>query len=226
LPSAWLPVDQSWQVVWLVSAAVLLTVLRGFLSNKKQVLLVSSLLLAVLLLGATSSTLLQTRSVELRTFENSSALVILTEGQAVVVDADAEGVTQANNLAEKQVLYSFGEDDAQAAAVILQQTKPEAALIREDTAREIVSYLPEGIKLLNSADPTLLSEEFRLSIHEGYRLIEIDGLCVLKLLDGYVIINNTAELPAAAIIVDGDGMIHQTAKPDGEPTRVLRFRTD
>ena len=226
LPSAWLPVDQSWQVVWLVSAAVLLTVLRGFLSNKKQVLLVGSLLLAVLLLGATSSTLLQTRSVELRTFENSSALVILTEGQAVVVDADAEGVTQANNLAEKQVLYSFGEDDAQAAAVILQQTKPEAALLREDTAREIVSYLPEGIKLLNSADPTLLSEEFRLSIHEGYRLIEIDGLRVLKLLDGYVIINNTAELPAADIIVDGDGMIHQTAKPDGEPTRVLRFRTD
>ncbi|MBR5559575.1 MAG: ComEC/Rec2 family competence protein [Oscillospiraceae bacterium] len=225
LPGAWLPIDKLWQVVWLFGAALVLTLLKNRMHSRKKLLLVGSSLLAVLLVGAASSMLLQSHAVELRTFENSGSLVILLDGQAVVVDADPNGAKQAANLANKQVLYSFEEGKAQTAALVLQQIKPQAALLEQDTAREITPYLPEEIKILNSNETAALMEGFSLTVCEGYRLIEIDGLRVLKLLNGYAIINNGTEFPAADIIVDGEGMIHQTAQPQ-QAVRILRFRTN
>ena len=211
-------------LVWLAAAAVVLSLLVLFLAGKKsRNLLAGVSLVAALLVGAVSSALLQGNVVELRTFEGSNSLLILQADQAVLVDADREGVYQANLLAAEQVLYTFEQREAQEAALLLQETKPRAALLWQDTAREISPYLPETITLLDAAHPVDLAEGFRLQAGEGCTRLELNGIRVLKIADGYVIMETGTESLNANLLVDGDGMIHNLAE-QSEPGRCLRLR--
>lgn len=224
LPASWLPIDRSWQMVWLAAAAVVLSLLVLYPAKKKsRNLLAGASLTAVLLVGMVSSALVQGNVVELRTFEDSGSLLILRDDQAVLVDADREGAYQAELLAPEQVLYTFGQQNAQEAAILLQDTKPQAALLWQDTAREISPYLPAEITLLDAARPVRLAEGISLRAGEGYTLLELDGIRVLKIAGGYVIMETGTGFPVADLLVDGGGMIHHMAEPGGE-SRSLRLR--
>ncbi len=179
-------------------------------------------LTAVLLVGMVSSALVQGNVVDLRTFEGSDSLLILRDDQAVLVDADREGAYQAALLAPEQVLYTFGQQNAQEAAILLQEAKLQAALLWQDTAREISPYLPTEITLLDAARPVRLAEGISLRAGEGYTLLELDGIRVLKIADGYVIIESRTEFPVAHLLVDGGGLIHNMAEP-GEGSHSLRL---
>lgn len=197
--------------------------MRKIRPSKGRNLLAGVSLTAALLVGMVSSTLVQGNVVELRTFEDSTSLLILQDDQAILVDADREGTYQADLLASRQVLYTFGQQNAREAAIVLQDAKPQAALLWQDTAREISPYLPAEIALLDAAQPVQLAEGVSLQAGEGYTLLELEGIRVLKIADGYVIMKTGTEFPVADLLVDGEGLIHNLAEPE-EAGRFLRLR--
>ncbi len=227
LPGSWLPIDRPWQLVWLAGAAVVLTLLLLLPTNSTGRAGLAGLALAVALLaGVVGSMLTQGSLIELHTFENSSALVILYRGQTVVIDADREGIVEADHLSEEHLLYTFGQNKAQQAALILQEKPGVAAALYRDNAREIAPYLLEQTRLLDLSQEVKLDENFSLAAGEGYTLVKIDDLRVLKLLDGYVIINDRPEFPPADLLVTEEGIISPVAEEETKPLRSLRFTID
>ena len=227
LPGSWYPIDRRWQVVWLVGAALVLTLLV-VLPNRSAQRTRLTLLALTLTLGAgiLATALWQGSVVELHTFENSSSLVLVYKQQAVVVDADPEGARQAELLGKEQLLYTFGQNKAQQAALVLQEYTPQTAALYQDTAREISPYLSDQTRLMDLSQQIRAGEAFSITAGEGYTLIETDGLRVLKLLDGYAIIEAEGQPAAADFVVDAGGMIYSTAYPTEKPVRTLRFRLD
>lgn len=219
LPGSWQPLEFLWQKIWLVGAAALLT-LAVLLRRRRQLRLplAASVLALTLLLGLAGQTLLQRNALTLYTFEDSGSLLILADDRAVLVDADKEGAAHAERLARHQLLYTFGGGTGQAAALVLQQHLPRAAVLPPETAREIHSYLPDRITLLEPDAGVQLGETLSLRFDRGCTLVEWKGLRVLKLLPGYVIIQKETSAPAD-LLVDEGGMIHT---PEGQ-TRTYRL---
>lgn len=224
LPGSWVPVNRPWQVVWLMGAALVLTLLVILPGRSKNRTRLTLLGLAVsLAAGVFITTLWQGNVAELHTFENSSSLVMVYKQQTIVIDADLQGAQQAANLSKDQLVYTFGQGGAQQAALVLQQYAPRAAALQQDTAREISAYLPDKTTLLDFSQPVRVGGQILLTTGEGYTQIEMNGLRVLKLLDGYAIIKSEEQPAAADIIVDPEGFIYSTAQPDQKAVRTLRF---
>ncbi|MBP0963499.1 MAG: hypothetical protein J6Q99_04310, partial [Oscillospiraceae bacterium] len=177
-----------------------------------------------LVAGILATALLQGNVVELHTFEGSSSLAVVYKQQVVVIDADPKGAEQAEALGKTQLLYTFGQNKAQQAATVLQEYTPQAAALHQDTAREISPYLPAKTQLLDMSAQMNVGGGMTLTAGKGYTLIETDGLRVLKLLDGYAIIETEGQPAAADLIVDADGLIHRTDRPEQKGERSLRFR--
>ena len=219
LPGAWQPLEHLWQEVWLVGAAAVLTFGALFLRRRPgRVPLLASAVVFTLTLGLASGALMDRNTVTLRTFEDSESLLILSGNQAVLVDADKQGAAYADALAGHQVLYTFSGTDRQAAALILQQYAPDAALLPQAMAEEIHPYLPEETALLQPTHRVALEQDIRLTAQPGCTLIEWKGLRVLKLLPGYAIIEESTQAPAD-LLVDAGGMMHT---PQGQ-TRTFRL---
>ena len=227
LPGSWQPISHLWQIVWLVGAALVLTLLVASPGrNPKRTGLTLLALALSLLAGIAVTALGQKNVVELHTFEESSSLVLVYQQQVVVVDADPAGAQRAQSLGKNQLIYTFEQNKAQQAALVLQEYAPQAAALHNDTAREISSYLPPGTELYDLSQQVTAGGGLTLTVGEGYTLIETDGLRVLKLLDGYAIIENEGQPEAVDIIVDPEGMIYRTAQSDEKAVRTMRFRLD
>lgn len=220
LPGSWLPIDRLWQVAWLVGAAVVLSLLVAFGPKTKKHLPALALGLCLpLLVGMALGSLSARNTVELRTFEGSGALVVVQQGRAVVVDADRAALEEVETLGAEAVLCTFAEGSP-AAVRLLQQQPGVAAAFPAGAAGQLVPYLSAETRLLALEEPITLRQGFGLEGKTGYTILTIDGLRVLKLRRGYVIIEES-DLPPADVVVDGQGNICAA----GQTTRTLRFRT-
>ncbi len=210
LPGGLTTVNEAYQVVWLWASGIILAVFVscGIKFSLRRIAIVCAGLVVALGMGIISHTLLNHGTVVVRDISGSDALAV-DMGQVWLLSSDIKGATAVNERGQTVTLATQGQkDDAQNMAQVIQQYSPKEVILHHDTAKEISPYLPDSVIIHPASSATVtLGEQIFLDWGVDFQSLQIGGVEILKLSDGYDIIKDSGRVGRADVVVLADGNI-------------------